>query len=112
MVTYRRYGISSGFNVYPQQIEEVIERHPEVLKCSVVGIPHPKKMQVAKAFIVLKSDTKVTAKIKKEIKELCENNLARYSWPKEYEFRESLPKTLFGKVNYKELENEKSNEKK
>ena len=108
----KRMIVSSGFNVYPQQIEEVIERHPEVLKCSVVGIPHPKKMQVAKAFIVLKSDTKVTAKIKKEIKELCENNLARYSWPKEYEFRESLPKTLFGKVNYKELENEKSNEKK
>ena len=109
----KRMIISSGFNVYPQQIEEVIEKHKDVLKCSVVGIPHPKKVQVAKAFIVLKSDRKVTPKIKKEIRELCEKNLSRYSWPKEYEFRESLPKTLFGKVNYKELEdNRLTNDKK
>lgn len=107
----KRMIISNGFNVYPSQIEEVIERHPKVLKCSVVGIPHPKKVQVAKAFIVLKSDSKVTSKIKKEIKELCEKNLARYSLPKEYEFRESLPKTLLGKVNYRELEKEEYNEK-
>jgi len=100
----KRMIISSGFNVYPTQIEEVIERHPDVLKCSVVGIPHPHKMQVAKAFIVLKENLKATSKIKKEIKELCEDNLAKYSWPKEYEYRESLPKTLFGKVNYRELE--------
>ena len=63
-------------------------------------------MKVAKAFIVLKQDEKPTLRIKKEIKELCEKNLARYSWPKEYEYRESLPKTLFGKVNYRELERE------
>lgn len=102
----KRMIVSSGFNVYPSQIEEVIERHPKVLKCSVIGIPHPTKMKVAKAFIVLKQDEKPTLRIKKEIKELCEKNLARYSWPKEYEYRESLPKTLFGKVNYRELERE------
>ena len=102
----KRMIISSGFNVYPSQIEEVIERHPDVLKCSVIGVPHPHKMQVAKAYIVLKPNKKESSKIKKEIKELCEQNLAKYSWPKEYEFRESLPKTLLGKVNYRELENE------
>lgn len=106
----KRMIVSSGFNVYPSQIEEVIEKHPKVLKCSVIGIPHPHKMHVAKAFIVLKSNEKATAKIKKEIKELCQQNLARYSWPKEYEFRESLPKTLFGKINYKELEKESIDE--
>lgn len=106
----KRMIISSGFNVYPAQIEEVIERHPKVLKCSVVGIPHPYKIQVAKAFIVLKSNEKATAKIKREIKDLCQKNLAKYSWPKEYEFRESLPKTLFGKVNYRELEKENNHE--
>ncbi len=102
----KRMIISSGYNVYPAQIEEVIERHPKVLKCSVVGIPHPYKVKVAKAFIVLKPDEKPTIKIKKEIKELCEQNLSKFSWPKEYEYRESLPKTLFGKINYKELEDE------
>ena len=101
----KRMIISSGFNVYPSRIEEVIEKHPKVLKCSVVGIPHPYKMQVAKAYIVLKNGEKPTIKIKKEIKELCEKSLARYSWPKEYEYRESLPKTLFGKVSYRDLEN-------
>ena len=100
----KRMIISSGYNVYPSRIEEVIERHPKVLKCSVVGIPHPYKMQVAKAYIVLKSNEKPTAKIKKEIKELCEQNLAKYSCPKEYEFRESLPKTLLGKVDVNKLD--------
>lgn len=102
----KRMIVSSGYNIYPSQIEEVIESHEDVLKCSVVGVPHPHKMQVAKAYIVLKEGIKVNSKIKKEIKELCEQKLARYSWPKEYEYRESLPKTLFGKVNYKELEKE------
>ena len=105
----KRMIVSSGFNVYPAQIEEVIERHPKVLKCSVVGVPHPYKMQVAKAFIVLKDKEKETAKIRNEIKDLVEKNLSRFSWPKEYEFRESLPKTLYGKVNYKALESEKDN---
>lgn len=105
----KRMIVTSGFNVYPAQIEEVIEKHPKVLKCSVIGIPHPYKMQIAKAFIVLKNNEKESSKIKKEIRDLCEKNLARYSWPKEYEFRESLPKTLYGKVNYKELESESIN---
>ncbi|MDD6878731.1 MAG: AMP-binding protein [bacterium] len=107
----KRMIVCSGFNVYPSQIEEVIEKHPKVLKCSVVGIPHPYKMQIPKAFIVLKSGEKVNLKIKKEIKDLCEENLSRFSWPKEYEYRESLPKTLYGKINYRELESESINEK-
>lgn len=100
----KRMIVSSGFNIYPSQIEEVIERHPMVKKCCVIGIPHPYKMHVAKALIVLKDDIKPSSKIKLEIKKLCRENLAAYSQPKEYEFRDSFPKTLYNKVDYKKLE--------
>lgn len=102
----KRMIVSSGFNVYPNIIEEVIEKHPDVSKCCVIGIPHKYKMRVAKAFVVLEKDIKPTPKIKKEIIELCKKNLAAYSLPKEYEFRDSLPKTLYNKINYRELEKE------
>ncbi len=101
----KRMIISSGYNVYPSHIEEIIESHEGVLNCTVVGIPHPYKVQVPKAFIVLKEGYSAS-KVKKELKELCEKNLAKFSLPREYEFRKSLPKTLIGKVNYKELEKE------
>ena len=104
----KRMLIVSGYNVYPSHIEEVIISHPDVLNCGVIGIPHPYKVQVPKAFIVLNNDVKLTAKVKSDIKEYCEKNLAAYMMPKEFEFRESLPKTLVGKVNYRELEKENS----
>lgn len=102
----KRMIISSGYNVYPQQIEQVIETHPEVLKCTVVAMPHKYKVQVAKAYIVLKEGTKPTGAIKKEVKELCEKNLSKFAIPYDYEYRKSLPKTLIGKVDYKQLEKE------
>ena len=100
----KRMIVSNGYNVYPSRIEEVIELHNDVLQCSVVGIPHSYKGEIPKAFIVLKSGVKPSMKIKHEIKDLCEEKLSKFSIPKDYEFRESLPKTLLGKVNYKELE--------
>lgn len=100
----KRMIVSSGFNVYPSVIEEVIEQHPLVSKCCVIGIPHKYKQHVAKAFIVLESNIKPTPQIKKEIIELCKKNLAVYSLPREYEFRDSLPKTLYNKIDYKSLE--------
>ena len=102
----KRMIVSSGFNVYPNVIEELIEKHPDVAKCCVVGIPHPYKVKVAKAFIVLKEDKEENPKLRKEIKELCKNNLEAFSVPKEYEFRDTLPKTLYSKVDYKQLEEE------
>lgn len=110
----KRMIVSSGFNVYPGQIEQVIEMHPDVAKCCVVGIPHPYKMHVPKAFIMLREGVKESSKIKKEIKDLCKEHLAVYSVPKDYEFRDSLPKTLMNKIDYKKLEKEeeeKFNEK-
>ena len=69
----------------------------------VIGIPHPYKQEVAKAFIVLKPGIKQSEEILNSIKELVENKIAKYSWPYEYEFRDELPKTLVGKVAFKEL---------
>lgn len=105
----KRMIVSSGFNVYPSVIEEVIEQHSAVKKCCVIGIPHKYKLHVAKAFIVLENGYKPNPQIKKEIINLCKKNLAVYSLPKEYEFRESLPKTLYNKIDYKELEKEEEN---
>ncbi len=102
----KRMLIVSGYNVYPSHIEDVILKHPYVLNCGVIGVPHPYKVQIPKAYIVLNPDVKDCAKVRNEIKEYCEKNLARYMLPKEYVYRESLPKTMIGKVNYRELEEE------
>lgn len=103
----KRLIISSGYNVYPSHIEEVLNKNKYVLNSCVVGIPHPYKVQVPKAYIVLKSDFHDSFKIRSEIKEYLEKNLAKYMIPKEFVFRESLPKTMIGKVDYKKLEDEK-----
>lgn len=103
----KRMIIVSGYNVYPSHIEEVIMSHPDVLNCGVIGIPHPYKVQVPKAYIVLKDGVESSYEVKKSIKEHCKRNLATYMLPKEYEYRKTLPKTMIGKVNYKELESDK-----
>ena len=102
----KRMIVSSGYNLYPQYIESIIESHPDVMRACVIGVPHPYKVQVAKAFIVLKDGVPKSDKVLESIKELCEKNLARYSWPHEYEFRDKLPKTLIGKIAYTKLEEE------
>ena len=102
----KRMLIVSGYNVYPSHIENVLMKHPDVLNCGVIGIPHPYKVQVPKAYIVLDSGVKDKLKVRNDIKEYCKKNLAAYMVPKEFEFRESLPKTMIGKVNYRELEKE------
>ena len=102
----KRIIISNGYNLYPSYIETIINSHPDVFTSTVIGIPHPKKVQVAKAYIVLKDGVKPSKDVEKSIRLYCEKNLARYSLPAVYEFRESLPKTLVGKVAYRELEKE------
>ena len=99
----KRMIISSGYCVYPNNIENVIDSHPAVRMSCVIGIPHPYKVTAAKAFIVLKDKSKESDIIISEIKQLVEKNLARFSWPVAYEFRDELPKTLVGKVAYNVL---------
>ena len=105
----KRMIISSGYCLYPQYIENIIDSHPKVLMSCVIGIEHPYKVQVAKAFIVLRNGYTPNDELLKEIKEYCETNLVKYSLPYEYEFRTELPKTLVGKIAYTKLEEEERN---
>ncbi len=105
----KRIIISSGYCIYPQYIENIIDSNPKVLMSCAIGIDHPYKIHVVKVFIVLKNEYKPSDKILKEIKRYCEKNIAQYSWPYEYEFRTELPKTLVGKIAYTKLEEEERN---
>ena len=102
----KRLIVSSGYCLYPQYIENVIDSHPDVMMSCVIGIPHPYKVQVAKAFIVLKNKDINHDDVIKSVRDHCEKNLSRYSWPYEYEIRDELPKTLVGKVAYNVLVHE------
>ncbi len=106
-ITYKqrlkRMIITSGYNVYPSQIEEVLMTHEAVLNVSVIGIPHPYKKEIPKAYIVLKKGYKKSEELKEELIKLCKKNLAVYSVPKEIEFIDSLPKTVVGKVDFNKL---------
>ncbi len=108
----KRMIISSGYNVYPSYIENIIEQHPAVLSCTVIGIPHPYKIEVPKAFIVLRSDYHGIGSTKKSIKSFCEKHLSKHSVPYEFEFRKSLPRTLIGKVDFKKLMAEEEEKRK
>lgn len=104
----KRIIVSSGFNLYPTEIENAICMHPKVKTCCVVGVPHKYKMNAAKAYIVLDTDNKLDNNeldiILKEIKQICKRELALYSQPKYFEFRDSLPQTLYKKIDFKALE--------
>lgn len=98
----KRMIITSGYNVYPSHIEEVIEKHPAVLQCTVVGVPHPYKQEIPKAFVVLNKRFH-NPFIKTELKNYCKKNLAKYMIPSEFVIRKKLPKTKLGKVDFNKL---------
>jgi len=106
----KRMMIVSGFNVYPANIEEVISKHPGIESVCVIGIPHQYKMHVPKAIMIIKKGYDKDQVIN-DIKKMCQKELSIYSQPKEFEFRDKLPKTLYGKVDYKILEKEENQEK-
>lgn len=93
----------SGFNVYPNEIEEVIASHPGVLECAVIGVQDAKSGEAVKAFIV-KKDPNLTAE---EVIKFCATQLTAYKVPKQIEFRTDLPKTNVGKILRRELRDEK-----
>lgn len=94
--------ISSGYNIYPEQIENVIEKNNKILTSSVVGIPDSKKGEIPVAFIVLK--TKEDEKqVIDEVKDLVGKNVSKYAIPKDYIVIDKIPKTAVGKVDYKQL---------
>ena len=102
----KRMIITNGYNVYPSQIENIIDSHETVMFSTVIGVKDDIKMQKVKAFVVLKPEFKPTDEIKESIRLHCEKNIAKYALPAEYEYRDNLPKTLVGKVAYRELEKE------
>lgn len=102
----KRMIISSGYSIYPSQIENVINAHEKVLTSCVIGVPDPYKIQKVKAFVVLRDGEKPTHEIKASILDHCRKNIAKYALPYEIEYRDSLPKTLVGKVAYTVLEKE------
>ena len=92
--------ISGGYNVYPRDIEEVFFEHPKVLEAAALGVPHPKRGEQVKVFVVLKEGETGT---EEEFFAYCKDKLAAYKLPTMIEFRDDLPKTNVGKVLKKDL---------
>ena len=102
----KRMIISSGYNVYPGQIENILDAHDYVQMSCVIGVPDSYKMQKVKAFVKLSPDVEPNAKTKAELMDYCRKNIAKYAMPYDIEFRDDMPKTLVGKVAYRVLEEE------
>ncbi len=102
----KRMIITNGYNVYPSQMEGVIDGCEYVQMSCVIGVPDPLKVQKVKAFIVLKPGYVPTEATKKEIMEYCKKHIAKYALPYDIEFRDDMPKTLVGKIAYRVLEEE------
>lgn len=104
----KRMIITSGYNVYPSQVEKIIDSHKDVLMSCVIGVRDEYKMQRVKAFVVLKDGVKESDEVKQSILEHCKQYMAKYALPKEIEIRKELPKTIVGKIAYTELEKEEN----
>ena len=95
--------LSGGYNVYPRDIDEVLYTHPKVVEACSIGIPHEKRGEAVKAFIVLKEGETAT---QEEMIAFCAERIAKYKLPVEIEFREDLPKSNVGKILRKDLRKE------
>lgn len=102
----KRMIVTSGYNVYPSQLENILDAHELVQMSCVIGVPDPLKIQKVKAFVMLKPGVEPTQANKDILMAYCRKNIAKYALPYDIEFREQLPKTLVGKVAYRVLEEE------
>ena len=100
----KRMIITSGYNVYPSQLENIIDGHEKVLLSCVIGVKDPYRVQKVKAYVVPMPGIEPTEELKQELLDYCSSRIARYAMPREVEFRKELPKTLVGKVAYRVLE--------
>ena len=92
--------ISGGYNVYPRDIDEVLFEHPKILEACCIGIPHEKRGEAIKAFIVLKEGEEMADR---EVIDYCKTKLATYKLPTVVEFTQELPKSNVGKILRKDL---------
>ena len=102
----KRMIVTSGYNVYPSQLENIIDGHEKVLLSCVIGVKDEYRGQKLKAYVVPMPGIEPTEELKKEILDYCSHHVAKYAMPRELEFRKELPKTLVGKVAYRVLEEE------
>ena len=102
----KRMIITSGYNVYPGQLENILDANPMVQMSCVIGVPDPYKMQKVKAFVMLASGVEPTQETEDKLMRYCRQHIAKYALPYDIEFRKTLPTTLVGKVAYRELEDE------
>lgn len=92
--------ISRGYNIYPREIDEVLYEHPKILDAVAVGVPDEYRGEVVRAFVVVKPGEELT---EEELILFCKERLAAYKVPRSIEFKESLPKSLVGKIFRREL---------
>ena len=102
----KRMIITSGYNVYPSQLENIIDANDKVLISCVIGVKDPYRVQRVKAYVVPMPGVEPSEALKQEILDYCSGRIAKYAMPREIEFRKELPKTLVGKVAYRVLEEE------
>ena len=102
----KRMLISSGYNVYPSQLENIIDGHEKVLLSCVIGVKDEYRGQKIKAYVVPMPGIEPSEELKAELLDYCSSHIAKYAMPREIEFRRELPKTLVGKVAYRVLEEE------
>ena len=95
--------ISSGYNIYPREIDEVLYTHPKIKEAVAVGIPHPTRGEIVKVYVVLEDDAEMR---RGEVIAFCRDKLAAYKVPRQVEFRDELPKTMVGKVLRRALREE------
>nr|WP_255807484.1 long-chain fatty acid--CoA ligase [Cohnella mopanensis] len=100
--------LAGGYNVYPREVEEILFEHPAVKEASVLGVPDPYRGETVKAYIVLKQGWQVS---EMQLNRWCRDRLAPYKVPKQYEFRETLPLSLIGKVLRRKLKEESEDSK-
>ena len=104
----KRMIITSGYNVYPAQLENILDAHDMVHMSCIIGVPDPYKIQKVKAFVMLKPGVPANDETKQTLLDYCRKYIAKYAMPYDIEFREELPKTLVGKVAYRVLEEEEA----
>ena len=102
----KRMIVTSGYNVYPSQMENILDAHELVQMSCVIGVPDKLKMQKVKAFVMLKPGVAANEETKDILMTYIRKNVAKYALPYDIEFRSELPKTLVGKVAYRVLEDE------
>ena len=105
----KRMIVSSGYNIYPAQLENILDAHPMVQMSCVIGVPDPYKIQKVKAFVKLAPDIKPDDETRETLFAYCRKHIAKYAMPYDIAFKEDMPKTLVGKVAYRVLEEEELN---